>query len=302
MNILITGGTGLLGGRLADFLLQKGMSPKLLSRQSDLKAAIPRYKWNIKESSIYPKALEEIDVLIHLAGANVGEGKWTTKRKKDILDSRIDSTKLLYDTVAGLKKKPKTIICASATGYYGLKSFDHESSEEDIAGEDFLAQVCTKWEREADRFQDLGMRVVKLRTGVVFDQGGGALQKMAQPIRFFVGAPLGSGKQVIPWIHWSDWCGAVSHLISENNLSGPYNLVAPKPVTNADLTRLIAKIIRRPLLLPPVPSFMLRMLLGEMSSIVLKGHSVSSKKLQESGFEFEYNTAEQALFELFGQD
>lgn len=302
MNILITGGTGLLGGHLVDFLSNKGMSIRLLSRRADLTAVVPRFEWNVKEKKIDPKALENVDILIHLAGAGVAEGRWTDKRKKEIIDSRIDSTQMLYEAVAEMQHKPQTLICASATGYYGHQEFEHESTEEESAGGDFLAQVCEKWESEADRFKDLGLRVVKLRTGVVFDESGGALQKMVQPIRYFVGAPLGTGKQIVPWIHWGDWCGAVGHLIEHKELSGAYNLVAPGPVTNAGLTRLIARVIRRPLLLPNVPAFALKLMLGEMSSIVLKGHKVSNKKLENSGYEFEYPSAEQALFELLSQD
>ncbi|WP_456459606.1 TIGR01777 family oxidoreductase [Reichenbachiella sp.] len=302
MNILITGGTGLLGGRLVDYFSSLGMFSRLLSRKEDLNAEIPRFEWNIRERKIDPSALEGVDVLIHLAGANVGEGRWTANRKKEIIDSRIDSTQLLYKAVAEMQNKPKTLICASATGYYGLQEFDHESQEDENAGDDFLAQVCEKWESEADRFQDLGLRVVKLRTGVVFDESGGALQKMTLPIRWFAGAPLGSGKQIIPWIHWKDWCGAVGHLIKENKLAGAYNLVASEPVTNATLTRLIARVIGRPLFLPNVPAFVLKLMLGEMSSIVLRGHKVSSQKLEASGFKFQYTSAEQALSELLGRD
>lgn len=302
MNILITGGTGLLGGRLVDYFSSLGMFPRLLSRKEDLNAAIPRFEWNIRERKIDPRALEGVDVLIHLAGANVGEGRWTANRKKEIIDSRIDSTQLLYEAVAGMQNKPKTLICASATGYYGLQEFDHESQEDENSGDDFLAQVCKKWESEADRFQNLGLRVVKLRTGVVFDESGGALQKMTLPIRWFAGAPLGSGKQIIPWIHWKDWCGAVVHLVNENELSGAYNLVAPEPVTNATLTRLIARAIGRPMFLPNVPAFVLKLMLGEMSFIVLRGHKVSSQKLEASGFKFQYDTADQAISELLGPD
>ncbi|WP_422360610.1 TIGR01777 family oxidoreductase [Reichenbachiella sp.] len=302
MNILITGGTGLIGKRLISFLLNRGMSLRLLSRRNFLKARVPSYQWSLAQGEIDGQAFEGVDVIIHLAGAGVAEGRWTDKRKKQIMDSRVESTKLIYETVAKLDNKPKALICASATGYYGLKEFAHESSEEENPGDDFLAEVCKRWEVEADRFKDLGLRVVKLRTGVVFDESGGALEKMVQPIRYFVGAPLGEGSQVVPWIHWKDWCGAVGHLIERESLSGAFNLVAPEPITNAALTRLIARIIRKPLWLPNVPAFALKLALGEMSSIVLQGHKVSSKKLEATGYEFEYLEAEQALFELLGQD
>ncbi|SMD35401.1 hypothetical protein SAMN04488029_2500 [Reichenbachiella faecimaris] len=302
MNILITGGTGLLGQRLVNYLLSKGMSPRLLSRREDLNATVPQFEWDIKNKKVDLNSLENVEVIIHLAGANVAEGRWTKRRKKEILESRIDSTQLLYDTIAKLEHKPTTLICASATGFYGLQNFDHTSSEDEKPGLDFLAQVCEQWEAEADRFKDLGLRIVKLRTGVVLDGSGGALQKMAQPIKYLIGAPLGSGKQYVPWIHWKDWCGAVDHLVKERALSGAFNLVAPQAVTNAQLTRLIAETIRKPLLLPNVPAFVLQLILGEMSSIVLRGHKVSSEKLEESGYRFEYKSASRALFELISQD
>ncbi|MEP2025156.1 MAG: TIGR01777 family oxidoreductase [Reichenbachiella sp.] len=301
MNILITGGTGLLGQRLVDFLSNLGMSPRLLSRQMDLNAVVPKFEWDIKKMSIDSEALENVEVVIHLAGANVAEGRWTDQRKKEIIASRIASTKLLYDTIEKLAEKPKSLICASATGFYGIQDFNHESIEEDNPGTDFLAQVCEQWESEANQFTKLGMRVVKVRTGVVLDESGGALQKMATPIKIFAGAALGTGKQIVPWIHWKDWCGAVGHLVQNKDLSGAFNLVAPQPVTNAELTRLIAKVIRRPLFLPNVPSFVLKILLGEMSSIVLNGNKVSSEKLQTSGYQFEYESVEQSLSELLGR-
>lgn len=302
MNILITGGTGLIGQRLTNFLIAKGMSPRLLSRTANLQAKIPRYEWSIKEGRIDSQALEGVDVVVHLAGANVAEGRWTAKRKKEILDSRVKSTELLFQEIQQLDQKPKTLICASGTGYYGFHSFDHESVESDLPGDDFLADVCVKWEAEADRFTELGMRVVKVRTSAVFDESGGALQKMQQPVQYFAGAALGSGDQQVPWIHWKDWCGAVAHLIERSDLSGAYNLVAPQPVTNAELTRLIAKTIRRPLLLPNVPSFVLKLMLGEMSSIVLNGNKISSKKLEDTGYQFEYGQVAPALSDLLDKD
>lgn len=302
MNILITGGTGLIGKRLTKFLLQKGMSVRLLSRQADLSAKIPRYKWDINNGKVDSMALDGVDVVIHLAGANVAEGRWTAKQKQKILDSRVESTRLLYDAIEKSEQRPKTFICASGTGYYGFHDFNHVSLEDDQAGTDFLAEVCVKWEAEADRFSELEMRVVKVRTSAVLDKSGGALEKMVLPVKYFVGAALGSGKQHVPWIHWKDWCGAVGHLIENHNLSGAFNLVAPESVTNATLTRLIARAIHRPLILPNVPEFTLSLILGEMSSIVLKGHKISSKKLQDSGYEFEYGSAEEALSELLDQD
>lgn len=302
MNILITGGTGLIGQRLARLLIQHQMSPRLLSRTANPNADIPQFEWNIKKDWIDPLAFENVDVLIHLAGANVSEGRWTKSRKQEIMGSRINSTRLLFKTVDQLENKPKLLICSSATGYYGNQRFEHVSSEEDEPGNDFLATVCQNWETEADHFEKLGLRVVKVRTGVVLDEKGGALPKMIQPIRVYAGAPLASGSQYINWIHWEDWCLAVIHLIKEKRLKGPFNLVAPNPETNEVLTRLIAKIVRRPLWLPNVSAFVLKLILGEMASIVINGHKVSSKKLEDSGYQFTHDTLETALIKLLGDD
>lgn len=302
MNILITGGTGLIGQRLAKLLIQHQMSPRLLSRTANPNADIPQFEWNIKKDWIDPLAFEHVDVLIHLAGANVSEGRWTKSRKQEIMDSRINSTRLLFKTVEQLENRPKLLICSSATGYYGNLRFEHVSSEEDDPGNDFLATVCQNWETEADHFENLGLRIVKVRTGVVLDEKGGALLKMIQPIRVYAGAPLASGSQYINWIHWEDWCLAVIHLINEKQLKGPFNLVAPNPETNEVLTRLIAKIVRRPLWLPNVPAFVLKLILGEMASIVINGHKVSSKKLEDSGYQFTHDTLETALIKLLGDD
>ena len=301
MNILITGGTGLIGQRLIKLLTEKGHATRLLSRAENLEAKVPCFQWSIKDKKVDLNAFDEVDVLIHLAGANVAEGKWSDRRKKEIMDSRVESTKLLFKTIESLEKRPKLLICSSATGFYGIQNFDHVSSENDDPGEDFLANVCVQWENEASKFNELGMRVVQVRTGVVLDEKGGALPKMTMPIRFLMGAPLGSGNQHIPWIHWQDWCEAVLHLIQNEKLHGPYNLVAPNSATNRELTRLIAKTIHRPMILPNVPKFLLKMIFEEMSSVILEGHQVSSKKLEASGYNFKFESADKALMDLLGQ-
>lgn len=301
MNILITGGTGLIGRRLTTFLNNHGIQVRLVSRSADKTAETPQFAWNVHQRSIDTAALEGVDAVIHLAGANIAEGRWTSKRKKEILDSRIRSTQLLFETIEKMEQKPSILICASATGYYGNKPFEHESSEDDTAGNNFLAKVCEDWEQEADRFTTIGMRVVKVRTGVVLDQEGGALPKITLPIRLFAGTSLGSGKQYISWVHWEDWCQSILHFLVNQELSGAYNLVAPNPVTNAQLTRLIARTIHRPLWLPNAPQFMLKLMLGEMSSVLLEGHKISSTKLEKSDFKFKFESAEQAISQLLGQ-
>lgn len=302
MNILITGGTGLIGQRLTRLMTHHNMSPRLLSRNANIEAEIPQFEWDINQEKIDSAAFKDVDVLIHLAGANVSEGRWTDSRKKEIMDSRVKSTRLLFDAIQQMEDRPKLMICSSATGYYGNREFEHQSSEEDKAGSDFLATVCRHWEEEADRFRQLNMRVVKVRTGVVLDPKGGALPKIVQPIRLFAGAPIASGNQYINWIHWEDWCLAVIHLIKEKQLEGAFNLVAPNPETNEVVTRLIAKTIERPLWMPNVPSFVLKLIFGEMASILINGHKVSSIKLEKSGYQFKHGNLESALGELLNED
>ncbi|UXX80169.1 TIGR01777 family oxidoreductase [Reichenbachiella carrageenanivorans] len=302
MHVLVTGGTGLIGQRLVGYLRSLGMLPRLVSRTEQLSAESPQYKWSLQNGYIDPRALDGVEVVIHLAGANIAEGRWTDARKKEIVDSRILSTRLLYDAIEKMEKKPKALLCASATGYYGFRDFEYVSDEEDRSGTDFLAQVCVQWETEADRFSALGMRVVRLRTGLVLDGAGGAFPKMLLPVRYYAGAALGSGQQYINWIHWQDWCGAVGHLIEQQELSGAFNLVAPFPVTNDELTRLIARAIERPLWLPNVPAFIFRGLLGEMSAVLLQGHKVSCTKLQNSGYQFKHQLVKESLSELLSQD
>jgi uncharacterized protein (TIGR01777 family) len=287
MEILITGGSGLIGKRLTVLLQKQGHQVSWLVRKPGM-ASVPAYRWSISDNYVDPAALRNADVLIHLAGENVGEGRWTASRKKQILESRISTTKLLVHALASQPNRIKTVICASAIGYYGDGTPEQKFDESSNCGSGFLAHVTEQWEEATKDLQQLNIRLVVLRIGVVLSKDGGAVQKLVQPIKWFAGAPIGSGRQIMSWIHIDDLCRLFIKASTDETMNGVYNAVAPNPVDNATMTRQMAKILNRPLLLPPVPAFALRFVLGEMSEMVLGGAWVSSEKVERAGFEFSY--------------
>lgn len=301
MVVLITGGTGLVGSHLTVLLASQGYTVRHLSRSkyAHLKAQV--FEWNIGKGLIEEGALDDVDVIVHLAGSSVASSRWTASKKRKIYNSRIKSTELLFEHVSKMNRKPQTLICASGTGSYGAHPFTHMSYEEDAFGEDFLAQVCKDWEAAADKFTELGIRVVKPRFGVVLAETGGALKKIMGPIKLGIGSPLGSGQQIQSWIHIQDLVGMLNHFISNPKTEGVYNTVAHAAITNEQLTRIIGKQLNRPIWLPNVPAFVLKLMLGEMSHIVLTGHYISNKKILDTGFEFTYQTAEKAIEEILSK-
>lgn len=294
-KILITGGSGLVGGKLSNLLSNHGHSVVHLSRKVTGKEQYPTFVWDIKKETIDEKAFDGITHIVHLAGAGVADEKWTPARKKAIMDSRVDSTKLLYNTVKKLNLKLQSYVSASAVGIYPYSSSVLMDEQSD-SGDTFLAEVVKEWEAAADLFESL-TKVTKIRIGVVLAKEGGALKEIAKPIRLFAGAPLGSGNQYTSWIHIDDLVELFRFVIT-NKLDGVYNAVAPKPVTNAELTKVIAKAIHRPLILPNVPSFVMKMILGEMSEMILNGVKVSPEKIQTAGFKFSYTEVDRAVSAL----
>jgi len=293
-TILITGGSGLIGTHLQTLLSENGYNVRILSsRQSN-----NNFYWNIEKGEIDRNAIEGVDHIIHLAGTNISEKRWTSKQKQSILDSRIKSAKLLYDTIQSLEQKPKTYISASAIGYYGAITSEHVFSETDNPASDFLGTVCEKWEQAANCFENLGLRVVKLRTSVVLTKQGGVLEKLATPTRFGFGASIGTGKQYFPWIHIDDLCEMYLKAISNKSINGSYNAVAPQHCTNREFTKTVAKVLHRPIILPAIPSIILRIAFGEMADLLLKGSRVSCQKIIDSNFRFRFPTLELALKDL----
>ncbi|HTF19822.1 MAG TPA: TIGR01777 family oxidoreductase [Chryseolinea sp.] len=293
-RILITGGSGMIGSRLTSLLLARGYEVVHLER-SVKGSAVKTFLWDIARGQVDNKAFEGVHAVIHLAGANIGGGRWTAKRKKEILDSRVESTRLLHRELGHNRHEVKTFLCASAVGYYGSDDGDALKGEGDQPGSDFLAKVTKDWEAAASDIAALDIRVVRMRTGVVLSPKGGALEPMAKQVRLGLGAPLGTGRQYMSWVHLDDHCEAYIYALEHDAIHGPYNSVAPQPVTNQAFTREIAHVLKKPLFLPHIPRFIIRMVLGEMSVLVLDGCRVSSEKLVAAGFTFRHPKLEDAL-------
>ena len=296
-TILLTGGTGLIGSNLTKLLLSDGYEVHHLSRRKTPMLGAKTFYWDVAKGEIDDECVNGIDAIIHLAGEGIADKTWTPQRKKAITESRTESIRLIYGLLKKKKNKVKSIISASAIGYYSDRG-DELLNEDSDPGNDFLANCCTKWEAAADEGKQLGFQVVKFRTGVVLGNRG-ALAKMAAPIKWGVGSPLGSGKQWIPWIHLQDVIDMYRFAIENENISGVYNMVAPNPVTNKQLTKAIAKQLHRPLWLPKVPAFVLKLLLGEMSTIVLGSTNVSAQKIKDAGFKFRFPYVAEALKEIY---
>ena len=297
-NILITGGTGMIGTRLTTLLMERGHRVSHLSR-SPGQSFVKTFVWHPERSFIDEKAFEGIDTIVNLAGAGIADKRWNARRKAEILSSRTDSSRLVVEAIARVPNHVNALISASGISYYGLKNPGRPLNESDPSGEDFMAKVTVAWEKEIDAAKD-GVRVVKIRTGVVLNKDGVAMKKLTMPVRFFVGAPLGSGKQFVNWIHIDDVCQMYAKAVEDPNMEGVYNGVAPNPVTNAELTRELAGVLKRPLWLPPVPGFIVKLIAGEVADVVLQGGPISSSKIEQSGFNFRFRSIRSALEDLLG--
>lgn len=300
-KILISGGTGLVGNHLCKKLIDRGYSVAILSRASHQDAYMPIYAWDIDKKEIEKEAIESVDYIIHLAGENIGNEKWTTKRKQSIIDSRVKSTELLFEKIKRKKIKPKAFISASAIGYYGTVTSDKIFTETDPPANDFLGETCRLWEQSADNFEKLGIRTVKIRTGIVLTKQGGVLAKMTIPIKTGIGSAIGDGKQYMPWIHIDDLCGIYIKTIEDQQMKGTYNAVAPDHQTNRNFTKILAHVLKKSFWVPNVPAFALKIILGEMSEILLSGSRVSSQKIIKAGFKFKFPKLQTALMDLLNE-
>ncbi len=296
-KVLITGGTGLVGSRLTEILLQKGYKVAFLSRKPNPMAYIPTFGWDIEKKYIDEKAFEDVNFVVHLAGENVGEKSWSDTQKQQILNSRINSTLLLAQKIQDLEIPLESFVSASAIGYYGTDTGEKICDENTLPANDFLANVTKEWENAVFFLKNLEINYIVLRIGVVLSPKGGALPKLTQPIRWGAGASLGTGKQFLSWIHIDDLCEMIIFSM-EKKLLGVYNAVAPNPVRNEEMTKMIAKTLKKPLILPNVPSFVLNLMLGEFSKSVLGGSNISVNKMLNEGFSFKYPTLEPALKNL----
>ncbi len=291
-SILITGGSGFLGSQIMNHLQLKGMKVSTLGRKKNNSGS--SFLWDIKNKKMDPDSLSGIGTIIHLAGAGIADKRWTRSYKKEIIDSRIKSISLLFDTLKSVPNSVHTVISASAIGFYG-DSGDVWVEEDFHAPEDFLGETCIEWEKASQRFEELGIRVVIFRIGLVLDKNHGVLPAISLPVKLFVGSPLGTGKQYMSWIHIEDLYRMFSFAVDEKKMHGIYNAVAPKPVTNDSFIKLIGKIIHRPIWPFNVPSFILKLILGEKAVIVLNGQRVSSEKIRMAGFNFIHTDLEKTL-------
>lgn len=295
-RILITGASGLIGSRLTELLIARGHFVTHLGR-SKKNSTLTSFLWDPDTGTMDTPALQQADAIVHLAGAGVAEKRWTASRKKEILESRTKSTQLLFQALRNNAHNVKTFVAASAIGYYGFGENDKVFTEEDNPGKDFLSQVTHQWENEVDKIGDLELRVVKLRIGIVLSKNGGALQEMAKPIKLGIGSALGTGKQFLSWIHVDDLCEMFIKAIEDGEMRGAYNGTTGW-CTNEEMTRVIADKLKKPLWLPSVPSFILKIILGEMADIVLNGSKVSSEKIKKIGYRYKFATLSEALSDL----
>lgn len=292
-KILIAGGTGLVGKALTKHLQNCGYTVNILTR-SKSNPLQHLYNWNIAEKTVDPEALEGVGCVINLAGAGIADKKWSAARKEELITSRVEPAEFLAEILAQ-HKDISHYISASGINCYGYEDDAKVYTENDPYGNDFLSQVVKEWEAAADKMP-AHVKVAKVRISVVLTAEGGALPKIAQPIKLYAGAALGSGKQWMPWISMTDLCRMFEHLVT-NELDGVYNGLADA-VTNKQFTQQIAKRLKKPLWLPNVPAFVMRLLLGEMATVVLDGLNASNEKIKATGFSFTHNTLEEAFKDL----
>ena len=298
MKTLISGSHGLVGSLLANSLRSDGHEVFNLVRRAPHSES--EVEWYPERGSLALARLEGMDAVVHLAGESIAEGRWSDEKKKRIRESRVKGTTVLSEALANLKHPPKTLISASAIGYYGSRG-DLILTEQSAPGNDFLAGVCLEWERATESASQQGIRVVKARFGVILSADGGALKKMLPPFRMGVGGRIGSGKQWMSWIALDDVVAGIAFAIKNEALAGPVNFVAPKPVTNAEFTKALGKALSRPTIFP-IPEFGVRLAFGEMAdALLLSSQRVEPAQLKNAGYEFEYFELVSALNHLLAQ-
>jgi uncharacterized protein (TIGR01777 family) len=295
-NVLISGGSGFIGKKLTSLLIEKGYSVSVLSRSKKQNTAdISYYLWDISAHSIEEESVLKADYIIHLAGENIAEKRWTNERKEAIVQSREESTRLIYDVLKKKNKKLDAFVSASGIGIYGAINGNEICTENNPPENDFLGSTCQKWEAAADTIENLQIRVVKIRTGLVLGKEDGFLKKLTPIFKMRLGSALGSGKQYMPWIHVDDLCAIYLEAIKNSNMTGAYNAAVSDNTTNTIFSKTLAKVYGYSIWLPNVPAFLIKMALGEMAQIILKGRRVSSEKIEKTGFQFRYNNLEEAL-------
>jgi uncharacterized protein (TIGR01777 family) len=311
MRIVIAGGTGFLGSPLAEGYAEEGHDVRVLTRalppgesRHDPGTGVPgvtRVGWNPQEGGRWESVIDGADAVVSLTGADIGQARWTPQRKALIRDSRIVPTKTLAAAIRRAATPPPVFVAGSGVGYYGASQSDEIKTESSPAGDDFLARVCRDWEAEAERAASAATRVVMLRTAMVIERSGGALQKLAFPFKFFVGGPVGSGRQYMSWIHRIDCIEMVRWVVETRALTGPINAAAPEPVTNREFARALGRALHRPALLP-TPGLALKIALGEMAEgMILNGQRAVPQRARSHGFHFRYPEIDLAFRGIFGE-
>lgn len=299
MKIIVPGGTGFIGRAFIKRLVSEGHTVRVLTRSPHASTddSLMMIRWDAKTIGTWAKELEGADAVVNLAGESIAAKRWTTEQKRKIKESRVHSTRVLVEAMKGCAKRPRVFINASAVGYYGNVP-EGSVTEEAPKGKGFLADVCEAWENEARKAEILGVRTVRVRNAVVLEKEGGALLKMLPPFLFFVGGPLGSGKQWFSWIHRADMIEILIFVLNHSSLSGPVNAAAPNPVRMTDFCKELGKAVKRPSWIS-VPAWVLRTLLGEMSEMLLEGQEVIPDQLLKAGFQFHYPKLGEALAAIF---
>ena len=300
MRLILTGGTGFIGTALREILTQKGHEVVILTRQASREnqpMIRTRYTyWNPPYRGAWEKELDGVEGVINLAGEPIVGKRWTTEQKQKIVESRVNATRAIVTAIRNAKRKPLFLLNASAIGYYGPHG-NEELTEESPLGNGFLAEICEKWEVEATRAEESGPRVIRIRIGIVLEKEGGALLKMLPPFQLGLGGPLGSGNQWMSWIHRKDLAGLIHFLIEKKEIRGVVNATAPAPVTMKEFSETLGRVLHRPAIFP-VPEFVVKLLLGEASEILLKGQRVLPKRALASGYSFQFPKLESALKEI----
>ena len=300
-TILITGGTGLIGRYLIKSLSKDSNTIYVLTRsESRFENNVNFINWDPDSQRLDLSNIPAVDYIINLAGASIDGSRWTNSYKRKILESRLNSTSLLFKEIKKLKQKPSLYIGASATGFY-KKNTKVAQVEEDYKGSDFLSDVVAKWEKESNNFMKYGIRTVLLRIGLVLSKDGGVLKKLYPIFKLFLGVPIGSGRQTISWIHIKDLVDFIHQSIGDNKISGVYNLTAPEVITNYKFTEELALVWKRPVF-PKIfkaPSLIVKLLFGEQSSLVLNGLNVSSNKIESTSFKFSFTNIKSALKDIY---
>ncbi len=301
-KIIITGASGLIGRNLFNELIKRDYSVSIITTNQNksklfFSNAENIFDWKELEQNIFLEYLENVDSIIHLSGTNIASKRWTSRYKEEIFNSRINTTKKLFNVISHSSRKLKSFICASATGFYGDRK-DELLTEESIYGNDFLAYVCKNWEDEANKVEQFGIRSVNVRTGIVLSKEDGALKRMVTPYKFFIGGPLENGKQWFPWIHIEDIVNVYLFVLENEIINGPINAVSINSVTMREFANALGKVLNRPSLFS-VPKIALKIILGESTESILASQKVYPKKLIDNGFKFKYEQLNNALRNLF---